>query len=398
MNLLIKNTNIVDEKRNIIGDIYIENGKIKEIGLALKKDCMTIDGSSLVTMPSFVDLHVHLREPGFTHKEDIESASLAALKGGYTLVNAMANTSPIASTMEVVDYVLNKSKGINLIDIHQTVSITKDFDGKTIDHLDLIDRNKVIFISDDGYGLESNLVMYKAMLKAVEKDFIIMTHAEERNLTPIDYRMSENLITYRDIYLSSVTNARVHFSHVSTKEAIDGIRTAKGKNIKITCEVSPHHISLFDNDYMVNPPIRQIEDIEEIIRGIKDGTVDAIATDHAPHTEEDKENGAPGMSGIELAFPIVYSSLINRGINLSKISSLMSANPSRIFGRKKGLIEIGYDGDLVMVDLKGEFIVDSKEFLSKGKNTPYDGKKLKGIIVGTIKSGELKYKNSNYSL
>lgn len=398
MNLLIKNTRIVDEKRDIIGDLYIENGKIKEIGLDLEKDCRTIDGRNLVTMPSFVDLHVHLREPGFSHKEDIKSGSLAALKGGYTLVNAMANTSPIASSMEIVDYVLDKSKELDLIDIHQTVSITKDFDGETIEHLDLINRDKVMFISDDGYGLESNLVMYQAMLKAVERDFTIMTHAEERELTPIDYRMSENLITFRDIYLSQVTNARVHFSHVSTKEAIEAIRIAKKRDLNITCEVSPHHISLFDNDYRVNPPIRQKEDIEEIIRGIKDGTVDAIATDHAPHTEDDKKNGAPGMSGIELAFSIVYSTLIKREVSLSKISSLMSANPSRIFNKNKGLVEIGYDGDLVLLDLESSFKVDSKELVSKGKNTPYDGKELKGVVVGTIKAGELKYKNLNYKL
>lgn len=391
MNLLIKRTRIVDEEKDFIGDIYIENGKIKDYGENLDYSCKSISGQDMVVMPAFIDLHVHFRQPGFTQKEDLYSGGLAALRGGYTLVNTMANTKPVSSSMEVVEYVLNKARENNLVDIHQTVSITKDFDGKTLDHLDIID-NRVKFISDDGKGVKSNLVMYNAMLKAKEKGVTIMAHAEDEDLTPIDYRISENIETIRDIYLSKVTQARLHISHVSTKEAIEEIRRGKKEGVKLTCEVTPHHISLWDNDYRVNPPIREKADVESIIEAIIDGTVDAIATDHAPHTKEDKAKGSPGLSGIETSFSVVYTSLVKSGkIDLKRLSKIMSGNPGRIFRVKKGRIENGYDGDLVLLDLNKEIIIDGEKFVSKGKNTPFNGMKFNGEVVMTIKNGEVKY-------
>lgn len=396
MNLLIKKGRIVDESKDFIGDIYIENGKIKDIGESLDYNCNTINGQGMVIMPAFIDLHVHFREPGFTYKEDLHSGGLAALKGGYTLVNTMGNTNPVCSSMEVVEYVLNKSKENDLVDIHQTVSITKDFDGETLAHLDTLD-NRVKFISDDGKGVKSNIAMYNAMLKAKEKSLTIMVHAEDEDLTPIDYRISENIETIRDIYLAKVTKARLHLSHVSTKEAIEEIRMGKLEGENITCEVTPHHISLWDNDYRVNPPIREKADVDAIIDGIIDGTVDAIATDHAPHTAEDKAKGAPGLSGIETAFPVTYTTLVRSSkIDLKKLSKIMSGNPGRIFGVKKGKIEKGYDGDLVFLDLDKEVIVNGEEFISKGKNTPFNGMKFYGEVVMTVKNGEIKFNRENY--
>lgn len=392
MDLLIKGARIVDEEKDFIGDIYIENGKIKDFGEDLAYECKEIHGKNMVVMPAFIDLHVHFREPGFTEKEDLYSGGLAALKGGYTLVNTMANTNPIASSMEIVEYVLNKAKNHDLVDIHQTVSITENFDGETLSHLDKLD-NRVKFISDDGKGVASNLVMYKAMLKAKEKGFTIMVHAEDEDFTPIDYRISENIETIRDIYLAKVTGSRLHISHVSTKEAIEEIRRGKKEGLNLTCEVTPHHISLWDNDYKVNPPIREKEDVEALIEGIVDGTVDAIGTDHAPHTREDKEKGSPGLSGIETAFPVAYTTLVEAGkIDLKKLSKIMSGNPGRIFGVKKGRIEKGYDGDLVLLDLEKEIVVNGESFISKGKNTPFNGMKFKGEVAMTIKNGEIKYK------
>lgn len=392
MRLLIKDARIVDEDKNFIGNIYIEDGKIKDFGKALNYNCETIDGNSFIVMPSFIDLHFHLRDPGFTHKEDIGSASNASLKGGYTLVNAMGNTNPIASNMEVVEYVLNKSKESDLIDIHQTISITENFDGKTLSHLDKLD-NRVKFISDDGKGVKSSLTMYNAMIKAKELGFIVMVHAEDEDLTPIDYRISENIETIRDIYLAKETGAHLHLSHVSTKEAIEEIRRAKIEGVNVTSEVTPHHIALWNNTYKVNPPIREEEDVEAIIDGIIDGTVDAIATDHAPHTKEDKENGSPGLSGIETSFSISYTTLVKSGkIDLKKLSKIMSANPARIFGVKKGRIEKGYDADLVFLDLDKQIIIDGDKFVSKGKNTPFNGMRFNGEVAMTIKAGEIKYK------
>lgn len=396
MKTLIKNVRIVDCEKDFVGDLLIENGKIVDYGSQLDViGDLIILGEDMVLMPSFVDLHAHFREPGFTEKETIESGSRAALKGGFTLVNIMGNTKPICSSMEVFNQVMDQSRDLDLIDIHQVVSVTKDFDGLDISHLDSL-TNQVKCISDDGYGVMSNITMYKAMEKALEKDLLIMSHAEDMDLTKIDYRISENIMTARDIYLSEVTGARLHMSHVSTKEAIDMVRIGKAKGVKVTCEVTPHHISLYDRDYKVNPPIRKREDIEELIRGIKDGTVDAIATDHAPHTKEDKEEGAPGMSGIEVAFPISYTTLVaGNHIDLKKLSEIMSAKPAEILGYKKGRIEVGYDGDVVLVNLNNEIEIDGEKFISKGKNTPYNGMRFKGELIYTIKAGKIKYQKED---
>ena len=392
MKLLIENSRIIDEEMDFVGDLYIEDGKIVEWGEDLNYECETIDGRDLVLMPAFIDLHVHFREPGYTHKEDLESGGQAALKGGFTFVNLMGNTNPICSSMETVNYVLDRANRLNLVDMHQCVTITKDFDGKSLDHLDKLD-NKVKIITDDGMGINSNIVMYNAMVKAKEKDLTIMTHAEDKELTPIDYRISENIITIRDIYLSKTTGVKLHLAHVSTKEAIEEIRKAKSEGVNVTCEVTPHHISLWDNDYKVNPPIRSKEDVDEIISGIIDGTVDTIATDHAPHTQEDKEKGSPGLSGLETSFSLIYTTLVKENkISLNKLSKIMSANGARIMDINKGKIKVGYDADLVLLDLNKRLIIDSNTFVSKGKNTPFNGMEVFGEVVMTLKDGLVKYK------
>lgn len=391
MDILIKNCRIVDETKDFIGDIYIKDGSIVDYGEDLNYSCKTIFGENLVAMPAFIDMHVHFREPGYTYKEDIYTGSLAALKGGYTFVNLMGNTNPICSNMEVVEYVLNRSRELDLIDIHQVVSITKDFDGETLDHLNTLDK-KVKFISDDGMGIQSNLTMYEAMVKAKEKNLTIIAHEEDEEINLVDTRLSENIMTYRDIYLSKLTGAKLHLAHVSTKESIEEIRRAKKEGLKISCEVTPHHIALYDNDYRVNPPIRKKEDVDAIIQGIKDGTVDAIATDHAPHSKEDKEKGAPGISGLETAFSICHTSLVRSGeISLNRLSQLMSRVPGDLMGANKGKIKRGYDGDIVLIDLDKEITIDGENFVSKGKNTPFYGQRYYGQIVATIRKGEIKY-------
>jgi dihydroorotase len=389
--LLIKGARIVDEKVDFIGDLYIKEGKIKEFGQNLNYSCKIIDGVNLVLMPAFIDLHAHFRDPGYTHKEDLMTGSLAALKGGFTFANLMGNTNPIASNMDVVNYVISKSSDLDLIDVHQCVSITENFDGNTIDHLNHLD-SKVKIITDDGKGIISNIIMYKAMIKAKEKGLTILTHAEDEDLTPIDYRISENIITIRDIYLSTVTDCKLHLTHVSTKEAIDVIRISKQKGHKgLTCDVTPHHIALWDNDYKVNPPIRHKADVMGIIDGIVDGTIDSIATDHAPHTKEDKEKGSPGLSGLETAFCVSYTSLVKAGhIDLKRLSALLSGESGRIMGINKGKIEVGYDADLVLLDLDKKVLVDSSKFVSKGKNTPFDGMEFFGEVEMTIKAGKIK--------
>lgn len=391
MDILIKNCRIVDETKDMSGDIYIKNGKIADYGKELNFDCPTIDGTDLVVMPSFIDLHSHFRDPGYTYKEDLYTGSKAALRGGYTCVNLMANTNPICSSMDIVEYVLTKSKKLDLIDIHQTLSITKNFDGRTIDHLEKLDK-RVKFISDDGKGIQSNLTMYEAMNIAKGKNLTIIAHEEDEELVSIDNRLSENMMTFRDIYLSKLTGARLHLAHVSTKESIDAIRIAKKEGIKVTCEVTPHHISLYNMDYKVNPPIRQKEDVGAIIKGIKDGTVDAIATDHAPHSKEDKGKDAPGISGLETSFPICYTTLVKSGkISLNRLSQLISGTPGRLMEITKGKIKSGYDGDIVLLDLNEKITIDEYDFISKGKNTPFNGLECYGKVIATIRKGEIKY-------
>lgn len=397
MNLLIKNARIVDYSQDFIGDIYIENGKIKEVGLDINiEEVDLIDAKGLTLMPSFIDTHAHFREPGLTYKEDIESGSKAALRGGYTGVCLMANTKPICSSKEVLEGVRNREEELNLIDLHQCISVTKGFNGKDISHLDdFSNDNKVKAISDDGVGVMDSDVMYKAMLKAKEYDWIIMSHAEDHKFSHIDMRIAENIMTLRDIYLAKETGARLHMCHVSTKEAVGYIREAKKQFNNITCEVTPHHIYLTKDisNYRVNPPIREKDDASEIINAIKDGIIDCIGTDHAPHTKEDKEKGAPGIVGIETSFSICYTRLVKSGaITLNKLSEIMSTNGANILGMNKGRITPGVEGDIVLLDLDKNIVVNSSDFHSKGKNTPFEGMEFYGEVQMTIKEGRILYK------
>ena len=396
MNLLIKNANVIDAYESFYGDILIIDGIITEIGKEINKDGIDIiDAKGLTLMPSFIDTHAHFRDPGLTYKEDMESGSRAAAKGGYTGVCLMGNTNPICSTKEVVEYVRNKAKEVGLIDIHQCVSITENFGGKSIEHLNAFDDDKeLVAITDDGVGVMDSSVMMKAMEKAKKNNWIVMSHAEDKTFSKIDMRIAEDLMTIRDLYLAKVTKARLHMAHVSTIDSIEAIRRAKKEGANVTCEVTPHHIALTtdESNYRVNPPIREKADVTAIIEGIKDGTVDCIGTDHAPHTEEDKAKGAPGMVGIETAFSICYTELVKKnGISVNKLSELMSRNPANILGMNKGSITIGKDGDLVLVDLNKEVVIDKEKFASKGMITPFHGRKYFGEVIMTIKNGKVIY-------
>lgn len=399
MELLIKGAKIVDAEKNVVGDVYIRDGIISEVGLNLNKNCPIIDAKGLTLMPAFVDTHTHFREPGFTYKEDLLTGCMAAVKGGYTTVNLMPNTRPVCSSMEIVEDILRKSKEIGLVDVHQTISITKDFTGKDISHMDEI-QDPVRMITEDGYDVSDTKVMYDAMAKAKEKGLTIMVHCEEKNIVKVDSRLSENIMTWRNIELAKATRCKVHIAHVSTKESMSYIIEAKKQKQDITCEIMPHHIALTDElDYRVNPPLRKKEDIEYIIKAIQDGFVDAIGTDHAPHSMEDKEKGAPGISGIETSFSVCYTTLVKGGyITLNQLSALMSKEPAKLMGLNKGLIEPGLEGDIVLVDLKETHKVVAEDFASKGKNTPFDGMSFSGEVITTIKSGKVVYDNGIFSI
>ncbi|MGV1060423.1 dihydroorotase [Clostridium perfringens] len=397
MNLLIKNVNLIDESNNFFGDIYIENGLIKELGTELNKECETLDGKGLVLMPAFIDTHAHFRDPGFEYKEDIESGSKAAVRGGYTTVTLMPNTKPVCSSKEVLDYVVNKGKEVGLVDLYQTVSITKNLSGEEINHLKEFEGNKnVKAITDDGKGVSDSKIMMEAMKIAKENNWIVMSHAESPEFSKVDMRLAENMMTWRDITLAKFVDSRLHMSHVSTKEAMKYIIEGKNDGVKVTCEITPHHLALNNkiSNYRVNPPIREEEDVNFLIKAIKMNYVDCIGTDHAPHSKEDKEKGAPGMIGIEQAFSICYTKLVKENhISLNKLSQLMSGNAAKLLNINKGKLQPGFLGDLVLIDLNKKRVFKEEDIVSRSKNTPFNGMEFYGDVVVTIKNGKIVYKS-----
>lgn len=397
MNLLIKNVNLIDESNNFFGDIYIENGLIKELGTSLNKECETLDGKGLVLMPAFIDTHAHFRDPGFEYKEDIESGSKAAVRGGYTTVTLMPNTKPVCSSKEVLDYVVNKGKEVGLVDLYQTVSITKNLSGEEINHLKEFEGNpNVKAITDDGKGVSDSNIMMEAMKIAKENNWIVMSHAESPEFSKVDMRLAENMMTWRDITLAKFVDSRLHMSHVSTKEAMKYIIEGKNDGVKVTCEITPHHLALNNkiSNYRVNPPIREEEDVNFLIKAIKMNYVDCIGTDHAPHSKEDKEKGAPGMIGIEQAFSICYTKLVKENhISLNKLSQLMSGNAAKLLNINKGKLQPGFLGDLVLIDLNKKRVFKEEDIVSRSKNTPFNGMEFYGDVVVTIKNGKIVYKS-----
>ena len=396
MNLLIKNVNLIDESNNFFGDIYIENGLIKELGTSLNKECETLDGKGLVLMPAFIDTHAHFRDPGFEYKEDIESGSKAAVRGGYTTVTLMPNTKPVCSSKKVLDYVVNKGKEVDLVDLYQTVSITKNLSGEEINHLKEFEGNpNVKAITDDGKGVSDSKIMMEAMKIAKANNWIVMSHAESPEFSKVDMRLAENMMTWRDITLAKFIDCRLHMSHVSTKEAMKYIIEGKNDGVKVTCEITPHHLALNNkiSNYRVNPPIREEEDVNFLIKAIKMNYVDCIGTDHAPHSKEDKEKGAPGMIGIEQAFSICYTKLVKENhISLNKLSQLMSGNAAKLLNINKGKLQPGFLGDLVLIDLNKKRIFKEEDIVSRSKNTPFNGMEFYGDVVVTIKNGKIVYK------
>ena len=396
MNLLIKNVNLIDESNNFFGDIYIEKGVIKELVTELNKECETLDGKGLVLMPAFIDTHAHFRDPGFEYKEDIESGSKAAVRGGYTTVTLMPNTKPVCSSKKVLDYVVNKGKEVGLVDLYQTVSITKNLSGEEINHLREFEGNpNVKAITDDGKGVSDSKIMMEAMKIAKENNWIVMSHAESPEFSKVDMRLAENMMTWRDITLAKFVDCRLHMSHVSTKEAMKYIIEGKNDGVKVTCEITPHHLALNNkiSNYRVNPPIREEEDVNFLIKAIKMNYVDCIGTDHAPHSKEDKEKGAPGMIGIEQAFSICYTKLVKENhISLNKLSQLMSGNAAKLLNLNKGKLQPGFLGDLVLIDLNKKRIFKEEDIVSRSKNTPFNGMEFYGDVVVTIKNGKIVYK------
>lgn len=390
--LLIRDVRLADGKAG--NDILIEDGVIRAVGCGLPSHGASIEAGGLTCLPAFCDLHAHFRDPGQTQKEDLASGSCAAVRGGYTAVNLMANTTPVVSTHAQVKDILARARRVGLVDVHQCVSITHDMDGATVDHLEGLGKH-VRIISEDGRDVMDARVMLQAMTAAAHLGMTVMCHCEDRNLASVDARLAEDLMTHRNIELARVASCRLHIAHVSTEGSMRAVIDARRAGLPVTCEVTPHHLALTDETcFRVNPPLRPRRDVLALITAIRDGSVDAIATDHAPHTAADKAAGAPGMVGLETAFGVCHTTLVRPGhLSLGRLSELMSTNPAHLLGMHKGRIEPGYDGDLVLVDLATPWTVDVNAFAGRSRNTPFEGMQLYGKVMLTIKAGRVVYRD-----
>lgn len=378
--ILIKNTRIVDANKDFKSDLLVEDGKISKIDINIDSiDAKIINGENYTLMPSFIDVHTHLRDPGLTHKEDLETGQMAALKGGFTVLCPMANTKPACDNKETMEYILDKAEKLDLCDINQVCAITKNLEGQEMIDIESMRKYTQLF-SDDGYTLHDEDIMKKALELSKELDFKVLTHCQP-----------EEIIVKRDLKLLEEVGGNLHICHISLKETLKEIKKYKDNGYKFTCEVGPHHIYGYGLDYKVNPSFAKEEDMKYLIQGIKDGYIDMIGTDHAPHTEEDKKNGAPGISNIEVAFGMVNKVFSENGISLNKLSEMMSLNPAKLLGLNQGLIEEGLKADLVLVDSNCNDIIDTSKFISKGKNNPFDKEKILGKVLMTIRDGKIMY-------
>ena len=388
--MLIKNAKLSDGTQV---DVLIQDGKIA--GLMQNMPAHgeeVIDAAGRTLMPGFIDLHCHWRTPGFEYKEDIATGSAAAAAGGYTFVNLMPNTRPVCSSAAQAHVVMDEAERLGICGANQTVSITENFDGQTLDHLKSLPED-LRFITEDGKGVQNNEVMAKAFAICAQRDLVLMSHAEDMQISKWDYRLAENIVTVLNLHLSEYYGTRLHMCHVSTKEAIAAIGDAKRRGVPVTCEVTPHHLWFADTDYRVNPPIRQPEDVQALVEAIRTGVVDAIATDHAPHSAEDKANGAAGMIGLETAFGVCYTKLCReQGLDLYYLEALMSRFPAAILGLAgKGAVQVGMDADLTLVELDTPYVVDASAMHSRSHNTPFDGATLYGRVDLTIRGGRVTY-------
>jgi len=410
MQTLYKNIRIVDDSQDFMGSVLVENGIITKVAETIDEPAFDIvpaygifnpqlivrdfTGEEVALMPAFTDLHAHFRDPGFTHKEDLKTGCEAAINGGFTAINLMPNTNPVCSSIEQAYEIEKRAQEVSKITVNQTVSMTKDLEGKDINHLKLLKKDEILFITDDGKGVQDDELMKQIFEICKEKHITVMSHAEDATYSTTDMRKAENEMTERDIRLFKQVQkngewrmGHLHFCHVSTKEAMAMIVEAQAEGFNVTCEVTPHHIFATDeeaNYYRVNPPLRKQEDIDALIGAIQNGKVFAIATDHAPHTAEDKANGAPGMIGLELAFSLCYTKLVKGGfITLSQLVKLMSTNPSALMKLNKGKIVKGMNAEFVIAELNQEYNIDVSTMVSKSKNTPFDGMSVFGRIVET---------------
>jgi len=422
MLLLIQNGTVVNpgDGTEIKADVLVEDGKIKKVAPMQKvKADRVIDAADCYVMPGFIDMHVHLRDPGMEHKETVETGAQAAARGGFTTIVAMPNTKPVVDNSDVVNYVHNKAKDMRLVHILQAGAVTRGQRGEELSDIEGMVEAGIPAISEDGKTVMNAQLYREAMTLALKYDIPVLSHCEDANMVQkgvvnADKTMKktkfagisnsvEDVIIARDIMLAKDTGAALHLCHCSTKDSVRLVELAKEAGIRVTAEVCPHHFTLTSEDipgddanYKMNPPLRTREDVEALKEGLKADIMDVIATDHAPHTAIDKGLGmkkAPfGIVGLETAAALTMTELVDKGyLTIVQMAEKMSYNPAKILGLDKGVIEEGKPADLVVFDAKRQYVIDPAQFQSKGRNTPFAGRSVKGMVVATVVDGKVVY-------
>jgi len=423
MSLLIKNGRVIDPSQNIDEnlDILVEKGKVKEIGKSLKTtaEVEIIDAKGCYVTPGLVDMHVHLRDPGIEYKEDIVTGTKAAAAGGFTSVACMPNTSPVNDNKTVTSYIVNKAKTEGVVNVFPVGAITKGSKGESLAEMGELKEAGCVAVSDDGHPVANAELMRRALEYAKGMGIMVISHAEEKALvgegvmnegfvaTELGLKgipwAAEDVATARDVYLAECTDSPVHIAHVSTKGAVRIIRNAKARGVQVTCETAPHYFSLTDDavrgyetNAKMNPPLRTSEDVAAIKAGLKDGTIDAIATDHAPHHLDEKDIefnlAMNGIIGLETSLPMSLKLVEDKTLTLSALIERMSTNPSAILGINRGTLKPGAVADITIIDPEIEWVVDADKLASKSQNSPWLGQKMKGAARQTIVAGKIVHK------
>ncbi|WP_302153952.1 dihydroorotase [Eubacterium ventriosum] len=424
MTILIKNGRLINPSENLdkVMDIFVEDGIIKEKAETIDRQADTvIDAAGCYVMPGLIDLHVHFRDPGLTYKEDIETGSKAAAKGGFTTVCCMPNTKPVVDNVETVKYIIEKGEKTGLTNVLPVGAVTKNMAGVEITDVEELKKAGICAISEDGKSVMNSGVYRKAMKNAAKANVPVLAHCEDINLVEggvinLGDKSSElgvkgisnaveDVIAMRDIMLAKETGATLHLCHCSTKDSVEMVKRAKEEGIKVTAEVCPHHFSMCSDDitsndgnFKMNPPLRAREDMEALIKGLQDDIMDVISTDHAPHSAEEKakdlEHAPFGIVGLETSVALTVTNLVKKGyLTPMQMAAKMSYNPAKVLGIPKGTLDEGKIADITIIDPDKEYTIDVNTFESKGKNTPFDGYKVSGEVEYTILNGKVVYSN-----
>jgi len=428
--ILLKGGRIFDPSQNLdlVGDIYIRNGKVEAIATSIptsrETGTLVIDVAGTIVTPGWVDIHTHLREPGGAHKETIRTGSEAAAAGGFTTVACMANTNPTNDNSFITNFIYQKASSESDINVYAIGAITKGLKGEELAEIGSMYEAGIVGLSDDGKTVMNSYIMRKALDYSKKFDLVVISHCEDSCLkgrgvmnegfNSARYglrgipRTSEDIIVARDILLAELTGARLHIAHASTIGSVGLIRDAKRRGVRVTAEVTPHHLTLtdqavgnYDTNTKVAPPLREQHDVEALRDALADGTIDVVASDHAPHSVEEKEVEYDlaefGMVGLETAFSLYHGLVLEGRVSLARLISAMTSKPAEIIGVPKGTLKVGADADVTVFDPSHKYVINKEKFRSKSQNTPFHGHPVVGRVCYTIVGGKVVYRSEHMS-